>query len=112
MIIETATNIISWVLLLGGGGFCVIGTLGLIRMPDVYTRIHAASIIDTLGVGMILLGLLIQPGSALTSLRIAVLIVLVFFMSPLATHAIAKSLHHRRIEPKLSEDRRDREGLE
>ncbi|MBP02622.1 MAG: hypothetical protein CMM25_07415 [Rhodospirillaceae bacterium] len=108
MIIETVTNIISWVLLLAGGGFCIIGALGLIRMPDVYSRIHAASIIDTLGVGLILLGLIIQPGSVLASLRIFVLIGLIFFMSPLATHAIAKSMHHLRIEPKLTEDRSDR----
>jgi hypothetical protein len=46
----------------GGGFFCVVGGIGLLRMPDFYTRMHAASVTETLGAGLILLGLMLQAG--------------------------------------------------
>ena len=53
-------DILSWVLLVVGGFFCCVGAVGLLRMPDFYTRMHAASVIDTLGAGLILIGLALQ----------------------------------------------------
>ena len=58
-------DILSWVFLLAGGIFCVIGTIGLLRMPDVFTRLHGASVVDTLGMGFIILGLILQAGFTL-----------------------------------------------
>ncbi|MDP4994432.1 MAG: monovalent cation/H(+) antiporter subunit G, partial [Burkholderiaceae bacterium] len=55
-------NVISWLSLAIGGIFCVIGAIGLLRMPDFFTRMHAASVIETLGAGLILFGLIIQAG--------------------------------------------------
>ena len=40
---------LSWICLVAGGLFCIVGALGLVRMPDFYTRMHAASVIETLG---------------------------------------------------------------
>lgn len=98
-------DIVSWFLLIGGGLFCVIGALGLLRMPDAFTRLHAASVIDTLGVGMIIAGLMVQSGWTLTTARLAIVLVLVFFTSPVASHAIARAMRHRDVPPVLSEDR-------
>lgn len=102
---ETVLYFLSWTLLVGGGFFCVTGALGMLRMPDAYTRMHAASIIDTLGVGMVVVGLMIQSGLTLTTLRLAILLALVFFTSPVAGHAIARAMRHRNVKPVLSEDR-------
>jgi len=48
---ETAIDILSWILIVIGGGAMLVGGIGVLRFPDVYTRMHAASITDTLGVG-------------------------------------------------------------
>jgi len=54
---EVIADAISWVLIALGSFFLVSGAIGLIRMPDVYTRMHAASVIDTLGAMLLILGL-------------------------------------------------------
>jgi multicomponent Na+:H+ antiporter subunit G len=102
---DVVIELVSWFLLLGGGVFCVIGALGLLRMPDAFTRLHAASVIDTMGVGMIVLGLMVQSGWTLTTARLGIVLILVFFTSPVASHAIARAMRHRDVEPVLSEDR-------
>ncbi len=102
---DFAIDLISWLLLAGGGFFCVAGALGLLRMPDAFTRLHAASVVDTLGVGMILIGLMVQSGWTLTTARLGIVLVLVFFTSPVAGHAIARAMRHRDVKPILSEDR-------
>ena len=102
---DTVLNLLSWALLLGGGFFCVTGAVGLLRMPDAFTRLHAASVIDTLGVGMIVIGLMVQSGWTLTTARLGIVLILIFFTSPVAGHAIARAMRHRNVKPILSEDR-------
>jgi len=104
---EQALHSLSWLLLLSGGVFCIIGSIGLLRMPDAYTRMHAASIIDTLGLGCILTGLMLQSGFTLITTKLAIVMILVFFTSPVATHAMARAMLHRGIKPILA-DKQDR----
>jgi len=101
---ENILNIISWVLLMSGGVFCIIGTVGLLRMPDSYTRLHASSVVDTLGVGLILAGLFVQAGFTLIGAKLAVIGVLMFFISPVAGHAVARAMIHRNVKPTLADD--------
>jgi len=61
--VTTLLTIVSWALLLAGSAFCIVGAYGMIRMPDFYTRMHAASVIDTLGAGLLLAGMILQAGS-------------------------------------------------
>lgn len=82
---------VSWVSLVLGGIFCIVGAIGLLRMPDFYTRMHAASVIETLGAGLILLGLVLQAGFTLITVKLLMLGVLVLFVSPTATHALARA---------------------
>jgi multicomponent Na+:H+ antiporter subunit G len=93
---------ISWVCLVLGGLFCIIGALGLVRMPDFYTRMHAASVIETLGAGFILLGLMLQAGFSLVAVKLLFLGLLIFFASPTATHALARAAMVRGLEPLLA----------
>lgn len=99
---EAFREILSWVLLSSGGVFCMIGALGLLRMPDFYTRMHAASVIETLGAGLLLLGMMLQAGLTLISVKLLIIGVLLFFTSPTATHALARAAHLRGVEPKLA----------
>ncbi len=91
----------SWASLVAGGFFCIVGGIGLIRMPDVYTRMHAASVIETLGAGLILLGLMLQAGFSLVSAKLLMIGLLIFFTCPAATHALAKAALVRGLQPLL-----------
>jgi multicomponent Na+:H+ antiporter subunit G len=98
---SAALDIASWILLVCGGLFCIVGGIGLLRMPDFYTRVHAASVTDTLGVGLILLGLILQAGWTLVAAKLVVIGLLIFFTSPAATHALARAALGRGLEPLL-----------
>ena len=98
---SAAIDILSWILLVAGGLFSIVGALGLLRMPDFYTRVHAASVTDTLGVGFILLGLMLQAGWTLVTVKLAVIGLLIFFTSPAATHALSRAALERGVEPLL-----------
>ena len=78
----------------------ITGSLGLLRLPDVYSRIHAAGIIDTAGVGFIVLGMMLQAGLSLTSAKLALIVFFLFFTSPISGHAIAMMAHKFSVEPK------------
>lgn len=96
---------LSWACLVAGGVFCVIGATGLIRMPDFFTRMHAAGVTDTLGAGLILVGLALQAGLTLVTVKLAMIGILILFTSPTATHALAKAGLARGLKPQLAEDR-------
>lgn len=97
-----ALDVASWGCLTAGGFFCIVGGIGLIRMPDFYTRMQAASLTETLGAGLILLGLLMQAGLTLIGAKIVMVGLLIFFTSPTATHALAKAALVRDLQPLLS----------
>lgn len=90
---------LSWLCLLGGSFFCLVGALGLVRMPDFLTRMHAASVIETLGAGLILLGLMLQAGFTLVFAKLVMLGLLLLLTSPSATHALAKAALARGLVP-------------
>lgn len=94
---------LSWLCLVAGGLFCAIGALGLLRMPDFYTRMHAASVTDTLGAGLILLGLILQAGITLVAAKLVMIGLLLFFTGPVAAHALTKAAMMRGLAPKLAE---------
>jgi multicomponent Na+:H+ antiporter subunit G len=96
----------SWICLVGGSFFCVVGGVGIVRMPDFYTRLHAASLIETLGAGLLLLGLILQAGFTLITAKLVVLGLLIFFTSPAATHALARAAMTRGLAPLLATEGR------
>lgn len=98
---STVIDIASWVLLVAGGFFSVVGALGLVRMPDFFTRMHAASVTDTLGAGLVLLGLMLQAGWTLVMVKLVFIGLLIFFTSPASTHALARAAIARGLKPLL-----------
>ena len=96
-------EIIGSVFLLSGTGICIVGGIGLLRMPDFYTRAHAASVPDTLGAGLALIGMMFltmgldQPLDArvLILFKLISISVLLLVTSPIAGHAVAKAALER-----------------
>jgi len=101
-----AVDIASWACILAGSFFTLAGALGLVRMPDVFTRMHAASVIDTMGIGLIFIGMGLQAGLSLVTLKLLFLLALFFYTGPVVTHALARACLHEGIRPQLAEDRR------
>ena len=79
--------------------FILIGALGLIRLPDVYARIHAAGIIDTAGVAFFILGMICLSGWSLVTVKLILIGIFLFFTSPISGHAIARVAHLSGIKP-------------
>lgn len=94
-------DVASGALLAAGGFFCIVGAVGLLRMPDFFTRTHAASLVETLGAGLILAGLALQAGFTLALLKLVILGLMILFASPTATHALAKAARERGVEARI-----------
>jgi multicomponent Na+:H+ antiporter subunit G len=100
---ETALDILSWVLLLTGGAVGVMGGLGLIRFPDFYTRLHAAGVTDTLCALLIILGLIIQAGLSILTIKLALILLFLMFTAPTASHALARSALVDGVTPQIDD---------
>ena len=99
LIIDIASYICFFI-----GAFALItGSLGILRLPDVYSRIHAAGIIDTAAVGFIILGMMLQSGFSLTSAKLALIVLFLFFTSPISGHAVAMMANKFGIKPEAKE---------
>jgi multicomponent Na+:H+ antiporter subunit G len=100
------------VLLGAGVFFTLVGSIGLLRFPDFYTRLHATGKCDTLGAGLIILGAVIYhffqyPETFLVPAKLAFLVFFIFIANPTATHAIMKAAYKTGVEPwRLGEKRR------
>lgn len=100
-----ALELAIWALMAAGGLFTMIGAIGLVRMPELFTRMHAASIIDTLGAGLMLLGMMLAAGFSLVSLKLLFILGMLAFSGPIVTHALARAALHENIKPLLAENR-------
>ena len=89
--IDIILNSASAILMGAGSVFILIGALGLVRLPDFYTRMHAAGVTDTLGAELLLLGMMLQAGLSLVTLKLVLISLFIFFTSPTSTHAVANA---------------------
>ncbi len=87
-----------------GALFTVVGALGLLRMPDVFSRLHAASVIDTAGAGLIFVGLIIIEGFTLVSVKLVFLILMFGLLGPVAAHAVARAALRAGVKPLVEKD--------
>ncbi len=95
-------DIASWVLLLLGGFFCITAGIGLLRMPDFFTRAHSASILDSMGAGLILCGLALQAPNYLVALKLLFIFFFLLVTSLAAIHALALTVNVAGIHPRLA----------
>jgi multicomponent Na+:H+ antiporter subunit G len=89
--LELLLDIGSWVLMSAGGVFVFIGGLGALRMPDLYTRMHAASVTDTIGPTLIIGGIILQAGLTLASIKLVAILLFLLITGPTASNALASA---------------------
>ena len=107
--IDSTIYYLSYVLIVAGAFFIVVGAIGLVRMPDVFTRMHATSVTETAGAGLLIAGLMLQAGAvAVLTLKLFFVLAVFFLTAPVATHALAQAALQAGIEPLLQHDHRDR----
>lgn len=96
-------NVLSWILLLGGALFLLISAIGVLRFPDFYTRLHAVSVCDTLGAGLVLVGLMLQGGFSLVTVKLLLIFYFMMFSGPTAVHALAEAAFQGKLKPAVDD---------
>ena len=100
---------ISWLFILSGIFFSITAIIGLFRLPDFYTRVHSAGIADTTSAALILLGLMLNSGFTLVTVKLIIILFLLLYTSPIATHSLVKAARQSGLTPILnSEDKANR----
>ena len=102
-------DIVSWILFLVGGLAVIAGSVGIVRFPDFYARLHAAGVTDTAGAELMLLGMVLQAPSWIVVAKIVIIGFFLFFTSPVSTHAIAHAAWINGLKPLLGPELK-REG--
>lgn len=100
-------DIISWILLSAGGVFVLIGGIGALRMPNLYTRMHAASVTDSLGAALVLLGVMVQAGLSLATVKLGAILISLLITSPTSSYALASAALLAGVNPEEKTDRTD-----
>ncbi len=93
------TELLSLFLLLAGAGFFLAGTVGLLRFPDVYTRLHAITKADNVGLGLVVAGLLLQAESWAAMGKLLLIWLLVLLASASVAHLVARAALRKGIRP-------------
>ncbi|MCU0970603.1 MAG: monovalent cation/H(+) antiporter subunit G [Gammaproteobacteria bacterium] len=100
-----AADVVGGILIVAGAVFFAAGTAGLLRFPDVYTRLHALSKADNLGLGLIVLGLGVSADRLLDVVHLGLIWLLVLLASATSAHIIARRALHRGEKPWTRPDR-------
>ncbi len=86
-------DLLTGILILGGGGFCLIAAIGVVRFPDLYVRMHAATKAGTLGVGLALMAIVVNSGDLGTILRAIAALLFIFLTAPIGAHLLARAAY-------------------
>lgn len=97
--IEMIVSILSSLCLFIGIVALLIGSLGLLRLPDVYSRMHAVGMMDTAGLGFLILGMMLHAGFTLITVKLAFIGIFLFFTSPIAGHAVVQAAYKHGVKP-------------
>lgn len=97
-------NTIVILLLIGGLFFFLVGTIGLYRLPDVFTRLHATTKSDTLGAGLIILAVMIYMGFDIIVLKLFLVLLFIWITNPTAAHIISKAVYRNEVKEEDSND--------
>ena len=90
---------LTFILLFAGGGFVLIGGIGALRLPNFYTRMHAASLTDTMGTLLIIAGIMLQAGLTLATIKLFAILAFLLLTGPTASYALANAALLSGIKP-------------
>ena len=96
-------TVLAAVLILGGAFFLMVSSIGLLRLPDFYARTHVVGKSETLGAMLVLVGLAVYNGWALSTIKVLIILVFVMIANPSATHTIARAALRYGLEPWIKE---------
>lgn len=99
-------DILSWIFIVLGGFFSIVGGIGIVRLPEFYSRLHGGGVTDTMGAALIVLGLLFQvghvpSGGILVAAKLVMILLFLIATSPSSCHALANSALTQKLEPQL-----------
>jgi multicomponent Na+:H+ antiporter subunit G len=103
LVVTIVLDLSSLALLIGGVYLSISGAVGVLRFPDFYTRLHAAGVTDTLSAGMILSALMLQAGLSMITVKLAFVLLFLWYTSPVASHALARAAVHAGLKPRDTE---------
>lgn len=95
-----------------GAFFMLVGSIGLIRLPDFYSRTHATSKSDTLGVMLVVFGLILYEGFTVNSAKLLIILVFVALTNPTAAHALGRAAFLFRLKPLLGKKKPEKSAKE
>ena len=94
-------EIISWAFLILGAFFSVVGGIGIVRMPEFFSRLHGGGVTDTLGAGLVIIGLCFQINSGFILAKLLMILFFLMVSSPSSCHALARSALSQGVKPEL-----------
>lgn len=100
---ELVRDLITILFIVLGLFFFTVATVGLIRLPDVYTRLHATTKGDTLGAALVLLGLSLYGGLEINTVKLGMIIAFVWLTNPTASHLVGKAAYRTDVSPHSGE---------
>lgn len=95
----TIINIISIIFTCIGILFMLVGSIGMLRLPDFYSRTHAVSKSDTLGIIFVILGLVIYEGFTQSGVKLILIVVFIALSNPVGSHALARAAYKKGLKP-------------
>ncbi len=102
-LLQTAQLVLSWAFIISGAFFALVGGLGILRFPDFWSRLHAASIAESAAVILLLFGMILQAGLTLIAVKLIIIGIFLFITGPTATHAVANAALVSGLRPKEGE---------
>ncbi|MEA3498338.1 MAG: monovalent cation/H(+) antiporter subunit G [Campylobacterota bacterium] len=94
-------DILSDICLLLGAIFTLTGAIGLLRLPNFYTRLHAASVTESLAAPLLIIGIMLDMGFTLDSAKLILIIVIMIVSNPTITHALCRAAAHGGVTPEM-----------
>ena len=108
---ELLIDLTSWFFFIVGSVFLLIGAIGIIRLPDIFSRMHGAGIIDSMGTAMLFSGMFLQAGFTIVSIKVFLILLFLMFTSPTTTHALARAALDAGLKPLIDRDNSDAKKL-
>ena len=91
---DLLATVVRDLFLVVGASSVLIGSIGVVRFPDFFSRIHAAGVTDSVGTGFIFAGLMIEAGLNIATIKLVIILILMLTTSPTSSHALAKAALH------------------
>lgn len=101
---DMIVEILSWIFILSGSFFAIVGAIGVLRLPDFWTRLHGMSITDSAGVILLILGMCMQAGLTLITVKLLIILAFLFITGPTSSHAVANAALVSGLKPRSDVD--------